>query len=404
LPPVATAQVKQDGEREKLIGPVRTIRTQSASLSVESGKVKEGKRVTVSLQSFDPSGNLRESINYERNGAIVGKRVLSYNAQGAKTEEESFNSKGALTSKTVYILGDAGQVIQSDEYKDKELVAKTLYIYDEAKRLAEKRREQKGSLESITGYKYDTAGRLIETTSSNSSGEPTDRTVYTVTPEMIRVEKTNYKSKDSGQKAVRVYDAQKRATDIIFYGSKGTVSWEWRFTYDARGNVTGEEFGNEFSFSKWDYAYEYDPSGNWVKRTTSRWYLISGKETPVPTEVQYRTIDYYPQPYEKAGDAPLTTDERAINFAPGGVLQGEAIKRVEPQYPLTAKSNLVSGTVVVEVTVDEEGNVIDARTLSGHNLLQDAAKTAARGWKFKPTLLSGLPVKVIGTISFNFHL
>jgi TonB family protein len=60
--------------------------------------------------------------------------------------------------------------------------------------------------------------------------------------------------------------------------------------------------------------------------------------------------------------------------------------------------------VVVEVTVDEEGKVISARAISGHPLLKDAAVEAARGWTFTPTKLQGDPVKVIGTITFNFIL
>src|SRR5437588_4503997 len=88
----------------------------------------------------------------------------------------------------------------------------------------------------------------------------------------------------------------------------------------------------------------------------------------------------------------------------GGVLQGSAIQRVEPVYPPLAKAALVSGSVVVEVTIDEAGNVMTARAISGHPLLKDAAVTAARGWKFSPTQLSGTPVKVIGSITFNFHL
>src|SRR5436853_6255038 len=88
----------------------------------------------------------------------------------------------------------------------------------------------------------------------------------------------------------------------------------------------------------------------------------------------------------------------------GGVLQGSAMKRVEPVYPPLAKTARVSGTVVVEVTVDETGTVIAARSVSGHPLLKPAAETAARGWEFKPTLLQGTPVKVIGTITFNFQL
>jgi protein TonB len=58
----------------------------------------------------------------------------------------------------------------------------------------------------------------------------------------------------------------------------------------------------------------------------------------------------------------------------------------------------------VEVIVDTDGNVLSARAVSGHPLLKDAAVAAARGWKFTATLLDGLPVSVIGTITFNFSL
>jgi protein TonB len=64
----------------------------------------------------------------------------------------------------------------------------------------------------------------------------------------------------------------------------------------------------------------------------------------------------------------------------------------------------VSGTVVVEVLVDEEGNVSSARAVSGHPLLKDAAVEAAREWKFSPTSLDGKAVRVVGTITFNFAL
>ncbi|HXG68593.1 MAG TPA: tetratricopeptide repeat protein [Blastocatellia bacterium] len=87
-----------------------------------------------------------------------------------------------------------------------------------------------------------------------------------------------------------------------------------------------------------------------------------------------------------------------------GVLQNEAIKRVEPAYPPLALAAKISGSVTVEITVDEEGNVISARAVSGHPLLKDSAIEASRKWKFKPMKLSGTPVKVIGNIVFNFTL
>jgi TonB family protein len=88
----------------------------------------------------------------------------------------------------------------------------------------------------------------------------------------------------------------------------------------------------------------------------------------------------------------------------GGVLNNDAIKRVEPTYPPLARAAAVSGSVVVELTVGEDGTVIGAKALSGHPLLKDSAVAAAKGWKFKPTTLSGKPVKVIGTITFNYNL
>jgi TonB family protein len=105
-----------------------------------------------------------------------------------------------------------------------------------------------------------------------------------------------------------------------------------------------------------------------------------------------------PAPPEKKDEPP-----KIIRKA-GGVMQGTAIRRVEPTFPPLAKAARVSGSVVVEVTVDEQGNVISARAISGHPLLSDAAVSAARGWKFAPSTLAGEPVKVIGTLTFNFNL
>jgi len=86
----------------------------------------------------------------------------------------------------------------------------------------------------------------------------------------------------------------------------------------------------------------------------------------------------------------------------GGVLNGKAVHLVQPPYPAIARQAHASGTVVVQVTIDEDGNVISAHPVSGHPLLQAAATAAARASKFSPTRLSGQPVKVIGIIQYNF--
>jgi len=85
-----------------------------------------------------------------------------------------------------------------------------------------------------------------------------------------------------------------------------------------------------------------------------------------------------------------------------GVLNGKAIKLVQPSYPPIAKAAHASGQVTVQVLIDENGNVISATAVSGHPLLQAAAIVAARQSKFTPTILSGQPVKVSGVVVYNF--
>ena len=86
----------------------------------------------------------------------------------------------------------------------------------------------------------------------------------------------------------------------------------------------------------------------------------------------------------------------------GGVLNGKAISLPKPAYPPIARQAHASGTVVVQVTIDENGSVISARAVSGHPLLQAVAVNAARNARFSPTKLSGQPVKVTGVITYNF--
>ena len=101
---------------------------------------------------------------------------------------------------------------------------------------------------------------------------------------------------------------------------------------------------------------------------------------------------------------PVTIDSvpKSENPIRGGVLNGKALALPRPEYPDIARAAHASGTVVVQVLIDENGDVISAQAVSGHPLLQAAAVGAAREAKFSPTKLSGQPVKVTGVIQYNF--
>jgi protein TonB len=81
---------------------------------------------------------------------------------------------------------------------------------------------------------------------------------------------------------------------------------------------------------------------------------------------------------------------------------GEVVRRVEPVYPQAARAAHITGTVTVELGINEQGNVVSARATSGPGMLASAAESAARGFKFKPITLDGVPVKSSRTVLFHF--
>src|SRR6185503_19116012 len=119
----------------------------------------------------------------------------------------------------------------------------------------------------------------------------------------------------------------------------------------------------------------------------------SGTVTTAPAKVN---IAEEPPPPAAPSPTPRTAP------ISGGVLNGKAISLPKPQYPPIARAAHAAGTVVVQVLIDENGNVVSAKAVSGHPLLQAVAVSAARQARFSPTKLSGQPVKVTGVIQYNF--
>ena len=75
---------------------------------------------------------------------------------------------------------------------------------------------------------------------------------------------------------------------------------------------------------------------------------------------------------------------------------------VTPGYPPIARNMNAEGQVVVEVEIDEEGNVTNAKAVSGHALLRNSAEDAARKSKLKPAMIGGKAVKATGQIIYSF--
>jgi TonB family protein len=86
----------------------------------------------------------------------------------------------------------------------------------------------------------------------------------------------------------------------------------------------------------------------------------------------------------------------------GAVSWGGVISKAQPRYPPGAKKYNISGLVDVQVTISEAGRVDEAKAVSGHPLLREAAEEAARQWIFKPATLKGVPVQTQIVLTFIF--
>ena len=88
-----------------------------------------------------------------------------------------------------------------------------------------------------------------------------------------------------------------------------------------------------------------------------------------------------------------------------GLLKEPAkIKHVAPVYPPIAAAAQVEGSVVLEALIDQKGHVIDVQLIEGNTLFAEAALKAVRQWTYTPTLLDGVPVSVIMTVTVKFQL
>ncbi|MDT7542727.1 MAG: hypothetical protein QOE33_2631 [Acidobacteriota bacterium] len=133
-------------------------------------------------------------------------------------------------------------------------------------------------------------------------------------------------------------------------------------------------------------------------------YVLNTKTQTAQKAMQFTFVRQPAGSAAASGGASNVRAERLNLEIKGGVLNGKATKRATPDYPAIARAAGAQGTVDVEVTVDEQGNVASAHAISGHPLLQQSAVEAARLWVFSPTLLQGKPVRVAGVITFNFAL
>jgi protein TonB len=75
---------------------------------------------------------------------------------------------------------------------------------------------------------------------------------------------------------------------------------------------------------------------------------------------------------------------------------------VEPVYPEDARQAGIDGMVILEALIGEDGKVMDARIMRSIPALDAAALAAVRQWAFAPTVINGVPQKVVMSVTVSF--
>jgi protein TonB len=89
-------------------------------------------------------------------------------------------------------------------------------------------------------------------------------------------------------------------------------------------------------------------------------------------------------------------------YVPSTTMIAYALPAPRPSYPKDQPRG-ISGTVVVQITISQEGYVTEIRVVSGPIEMRPATVQAVQAWRFKPYLVNGTPAEVTTTLGFLFR-
>lgn len=377
-----------DREQDGLAGPVRRVKTETAKIAVKNGKPVEGARAVLETTTYDQKGNRVDNAYFlEAGGTLTGKEVYKYDDKGNIVEMTLHNEDGSLLAKEVY------------------------------------------------AYEFDAVGNWVKMTTSVAIIEGGK---VTFEPSEVTYRSISY-FLDEGMLAKMSQPAPTSATPAASPTVPATNSAA--ASSQPAANLTTQPSASNASAASNSAAAQPRPTPAAASSTSNKPLQQAATQpqqqqsAAKPSEkpavnravpVSVASLDKGVTPVTNAavpmsnasaesGGGPVVKAESEAPAAPpvrtgplkpisGGILNGRATSLPAPVYPEMAKRARASGLVEVEVVIDITGKVISSKATKGHSLLMQAAEQAAKQARFTPTLLSGQPVRVTGTITYNFTL
>ena len=165
-----------------------------------------------------------------------------------------------------------------------------------------------------------------------------------------------------------------RAAGVSFVNAAATALRQWRYEPPGKAPIS------------FPVTFQFTTTG---EPTASQ--DVSGR---LPNAPARSTASATPAP------PPITNAVRVG----GNVLPPTRTKNVQPVYPAIAQSARVQGVVILEAIIGTDGKVVSATVLRSVPLLDQAAVDAVMQWEYTPTLLNGVAVPVIMTVTVSFAM
>jgi TonB family protein len=328
---------------------------------VESDRSRDGlvgpvRRVKTEVAKLTTaSGSPQESKH-------VTLEIVSYDIRGNKIENQYFPIAGAtLTGKEVYKYDEKGNISEMTMLNsDGSLLSKEVYKYE-----------------------YDFAGnwyKMITSVAVVEAGK------VTFEPTEVTYRSIMYYLDENMLKSVQPAPAATTAAPPV------TANAAPKPVVDPKSSVADKNANSR----KTNAAPVLPTAGANANRVASA--------TPVDLKTIDGNVSQKVPLVDLEIEPPSPGPKPILKPISGGVLNGTAITLPAPVYPDAAKRMRTSGTVSVDVVLDETGKVVSAVATSGPAMLRDSAVQAALKARFSPTKLSGQPVKVAGVINYKFAL
>ncbi len=365
--PAPTPEREQDG----YLGPVRRVKTEVSKITSRGGKLVEGPRSTLENVAYDIKGN-KSDYDYFPNAVAqlesTGREAYKYDERGNISEMVVYNPDGSIAKKEVYT------------------------------------------------YEYDAFGNWVKMTSSvavieNAKlvYEPTEVTHRTIS---YYVDESTLKLLEKANQKPVVATTPPPTTPITQSppNSAGGPSTAANSSTPASASTATKSEAPAGSSAQPNPATTASNTGSATQPTTPPTQPPESHTATTSQPVANPTSTESNKKEASAASNPNNSESEAapapklLRPVSGGVLNSKALELPPPDYPNQARTMRITGTVTVEVVIDERGRVVSAKALSGPVLLQDAAVRAAKRAKFSATKLSGQAVKTVGTIHYKFSL